>query len=109
MAHDQTIDANAVLLAVAARKVANYQRRSGEAGCRWAAMSGGARCVTRCSHRYSAPSAFPVSSMLMPMTRGNLDQSIERMRLTEGLPAIRKTFGCGLRAILAETKQAVMR
>ncbi len=47
--------------------------------------------------------------MLLPMHRGNLDRAVQRMRLTQGLAAIRKTFGAGLRAVLAETGDTVMR
>lgn len=47
--------------------------------------------------------------MLSPMQRGSLKHAIERMRLIQGLPVIRQTFGCGLRAILAETESVVMR
>lgn len=105
-----TISVDAVQLALVSRRIAAHQRRSDpSAGCRWAAMSAHLLDVGRCRQNRYAYRPVAVGSMLTPLSRGHLAISIERMRLTEGLPAIRKTFGCGLRAILAETGSAVMR
>lgn len=107
------ISAQAVRDALAANKIADYQRRTGRAeqAARWAAMSEHTEVLARCGARWrdTPPSCVHRASMLYPMDRGHLSRAIQRMNLTLGLKAIRKTFGCGLRAILAETESAVMR
>ncbi|WP_374587231.1 hypothetical protein [Ideonella dechloratans] len=108
---DHLIDAEHVRLSLVARRVAELQRRANPAaGCRWAAMSAHLHDISSCSQRRPAGMhALPRPSMLLPMHRGNLDRAVQRMRLTQGLAAIRKTFGAGLRAVLAETGDTVMR
>lgn len=110
---DTVISAQAVRDALAARKIADYQRRTGraDAACRWAAMSEHTEVLARCGARWrdTPPSCMHRASMLYPMDRGHLSRSIQRMNLTLGLKSIRKTFGCGLRAILAETESVVLR
>lgn len=43
-------------------------------------------------------------SFCQPMTRGHIATLIERVRWQRGLPEIRKTWGTGIRALLAEPK-----
>lgn len=110
---EHLIDAEHVRLALVARKVADSQRRIGRGAeaARWAVMSSHTEVLARCRQRWSSVPLATVEypSTLMPMNRGFLHSAIERMRLTQGLPAIRATFGCGLRAILAETHSSIMR
>lgn len=101
-----TIDASQVQLMLFARKIAKRQAD----GCRWAVMGEHVEVTRSCRTRYqAAPSVLRHRSLLTPMNRGCLDNAIERMRLTQGLPAIRRTFGCGLKAVLAETKRYTLR
>lgn len=110
---DHLIDAEHVRLALVARKIAQKQRQDGRGAeaARWAAMSAHTQVLARCRIRRGSvpPATVKHPSTLMPMNRGFLHSVIERMRLTQGLPSIRKTFGCGLRAILAETHSSIMR
>lgn len=43
-------------------------------------------------------------AMCQPMDRGHIATLIERVRWQRGLPEIRKTWGTGIRALLAEPK-----
>lgn len=75
---------------------------------RWAAMADHYWTQRRCSWRDNSSSTvihFPPTAG--PMARGNLHRAIERQRLTQGLPSIRKTFGTNLRALLAEPAHSV--
>jgi hypothetical protein len=107
MSTTTTIRADQVELMLFARRVAKRQSEP----CRWAVMGAHIATVNSCRRRQRLDERPLLArpSMLTPMNRGMLDRCIERMRLTQGLPAIRRTFGCGLRAILAETKSGVMR
>ncbi|MDO9032879.1 MAG: hypothetical protein Q7V09_20825 [Hydrogenophaga sp.] len=42
-----------------------------------------------------------------PMSRGHVAELIERTRLLHGLPEVRKTWGAGLRALLAEPRHVL--
>jgi hypothetical protein len=102
-----------VRLALVGRRIAEYQRDNGRAdeACRWAAMSTHTEVLAGCGSRFRTdpPTTFKHPSTMRPMDRGHLHRAIARMRMTQGLVAIRKTFGCGLRAILAETASTVLR
>lgn len=100
MSSTRHIDAEHVLLALVARR-ANPR-------CRWAAMADHEWTPRECRHRYYGPTpAQHRPPLLSPMARGHLHRAIERQRLTQGLPSIRKTFGAGLRALLAEPAHLV--
>lgn len=107
----QTIAAEQLKLCLVARRIAHHQRRAApEAGCRWAVIAAHLHDNTSCrQRRLPGTRPFSIPSMLSPMQRGSLKHAIERMRLIQGLPVIRQTFGCGLRAILEETESVVMR
>lgn len=101
MARSAHIDAGYLQLALVARRA--------NPTCRWAVYSDCILSTRNCQREASRFDKFlPGISLLAPMHRGELARAIERMRLFEGLPAIRKTFGIGLRAILAETKRCVL-
>lgn len=38
-----------------------------------------------------------------PLDRGHIAALIERVRVSHGLPEVRRTFGCGIRALRAES------
>lgn len=93
---DRIILADHVQLAIVARKANNR--------CRWAAMSSGRWTTRACSARGASrhDTVLNLAPMLCPMHRGNVARAIERQRLLQGLPSIRKTFGAGYKALLAE-------
>lgn len=97
------IKAEHVLLALVARKVANMQVAHGERGARWAAMSNGVNTQS-CDRRRGAY-RLPCPPLMLPMNHGDLLRTVERSRLQRGLPEVRRTWGCGLRALQAELAQ----
>lgn len=44
-----------------------------------------------------------------PMSRGNLDRTLERVRCEHGLPEVRRTWSAGLRAMKAELADGMLR
>jgi hypothetical protein len=38
------------------------------------------------------------------MDRGHISELFERVRLHHGIPEVRKTFGCGIKALRAEPR-----
>lgn len=96
------IKAEHVELALVARKIASLQVEGGKPAARWAAMSNGVS-TQDCSRR---PSAYrlPVPPLMMPMHRGQFDRLLERTRRAYGLDEVRRIWGCGLRALQAETR-----
>ena len=97
------IKAEHVLLALVARKIATQQVARGEAGARWAAMSNGAS--TQACDRRRGTYRLPTPPLMVPMHHGELAHVVERTRLTYGLAEVRRTWGCGLRAMLAEASR----
>lgn len=97
------INAEHLLLTLVARKIAARQTARGERACRWAAMSNGAS-TQRCDRRGSSY-RLPHPPLMTPMQRGDLQAAVERTRLVGGLAEVRRTWGCGLRAIQAEARQ----
>lgn len=86
------IDAGMVQLALVTRKM--------RLDSRWAAMS--AHTVTAdCRFRLSPSYRLPQQSVAQPMTRGNLDQVVRRVK-SQGRREVIATFGCGVRAITAD-------
>ena len=83
-------------------KLALIARKANPA-VRWAAMANSIWSARTCrgwkgAHdevRHQPPT-------LSPMLRGGLHAAIKRQRLAEGLASIRRTYGAGLRSLLAE-------
>lgn len=99
MASEHHIPAELVLLCIVARKANPRCRLAAVTGYTWSPS-----CSTRFGGNPPRP-RFP--PLLTPMQRGYLHRAIERQRLTQGLASIRKTFGVGLRAVLAEPAYVV--
>ena len=97
------IKAEHVLLALVSRKIAARQVADGQRGLRWAAMSNGH--YTPSCRPHVARFCHPRPPLLQPMERGNLRELVERTRWLRGLDEVRRTWGCGLRAMLAEAEQ----
>lgn len=103
MTATRVIKAEHVLLALVGRKIACYQLGNGRRGSRWAAMSNGISTQDcdrrRGAWRLSCPPLF------VPMNNGRMTAVVERTRLVGGLKEVRRTWGCGLRAIQAEVSK----
>lgn len=92
------ISAEHLQLALIARKVRPQTR--------WAALSNGAstrRCDTR-----SGPWHVKHGPLMAPMDRGNITRAVESIRMADGLDGVRRTFGCGIKALRVELASAVM-
>jgi hypothetical protein len=75
---------------------------------RFAAMSNSVASPS-CANRLRGDRwTLKVQPMLSPLMRGRMLEVVERTRLHHGLPEVRRTWGAGLRAMLAETRGAVM-
>lgn len=61
------------------------------------------RRAPRPSDKALAASSSRVSDV-GPMDRGHIAALFERVRVFHGLPEVRRTFGCGIRALRAESK-----
>lgn len=99
----RSINAEHLLLVLVARKIAARQAARGERACRWAAMSNGVS--TQHCNRRSSGYRLPHPPLMTPLQRGDLLAAVERTRLVGGLAEVRRTWGCGLRAIQAEARQ----
>lgn len=99
----RSINAEHLLLVLVTRKIAARQAARGERACRWAAMSNGAS-TQRCDRR-GGRYRLPHPPLMTPLQRGDLLAAVERTRLVGGLAEVRRTWGCGLRAIQAEARQ----
>jgi len=105
---EKSIPLNLVELALHSRKIAAVQRRADpSAGCRWAAMS--AHTATNECRRGARQFHYSVKPMMTPMFAGYLASVVERVRSTEGLQGVRRTWGMGYRAMKASTSSEVMR
>lgn len=94
------IKAEHVLLMLVARRA--------NPACGWAAMANHEWTPRECRRSDFGPTTVHARPpALTPMQRGGLHRAIRRQRLAEGLPSIRKTFGAGLRAVLAEPAHVV--
>ena len=60
------------------------------------------RHTPRPSEKARAASSGLVSDV-GPLDRGHIAALIERVRVSHGLPEVRRTFGCGIRALRAES------
>jgi hypothetical protein len=92
------INAEHLMLALVARRAVPARR--------WAALSDGATtnaCSQRCGH-YS----LRTPPLMVPMDRGGMHSVVERTRLLHGLPEVRRVWGTGLRAMLAETSGVIL-
>lgn len=99
----RTISANHVQLALVARR-----HGLGTGGTRWAAMSNGAR-DQGCTRRHgSSGYRLPHTSLLSPMDRGHITRVIDRVR-SQGRDEVRRTFGCGIRALLASVPSSILK
>lgn len=98
MSTTHRINAEHVLLTLVARKALKSRR--------WAAMSDGAH--TNSCGRRSGHYAVKHPPLMVPMTRGNMNNVVEHVRLMRGLPEVRKTWGAGYRAMLQETAGFVL-
>lgn len=56
------------------------------------------------TYRRGVPQRNLGASHLCGMWRGDMDRLVERLRLSHGLPELRRTWGAGLRALRAEFK-----
>ena len=90
--HTSTIDAGMVQLALVTRKM--------RLGSRWAAMSAHVHTAD-CRFRLAPSYRLPQQSVAQPMSRGNLDQVVRRVK-SQGRREVLVTFGCGVRAITAD-------
>ena len=97
------IKAEHVLLALVARKIGHFQMDNGRPASRWAAMSNGVN-TQDCDRRRGAW-RLNCPPLMLPMNHGSLTHAIDRTRLVGGLPEVRRTWGCGLRAIQAEVSK----
>ena len=98
MSTTHRINAEHVLLSLVARRALK--------GRRWAAMSDGAH-TNPCGASYGRFAAKH-PPLMVPMTRGRMNNVVEHVRLNWGLPEVRKTWGAGYRAMLEETAGFVL-
>ena len=95
------ISADHVLLLLVTRKMPSLQTR-------WAAMSNGT-ATPACGNRCRGDAwRLKFNPMLSPMQRGRMHDVVQRTRRQDGLPEVRRTWGAGLKAMLAETTGAVL-
>jgi hypothetical protein len=89
---------------------ARMRRRNGGRTCALAAMTAAPLLQPDCSHpnrlrlRDEAMRLAARPAMCSPMERGHVAALIARTRLYHGLDEVRKTWGSGLRALLAENR-----
>lgn len=62
------------------------------------------RRIPRPSDLAFAASSRKLTSDVGPMDRGHIAELFERVRLQHGISEVRKTFGCGIRALRAESR-----
>lgn len=99
----RTISAEHVQLALVARLYG-----LGTGGTRWAAMSNGA-ADQGCRYRYGRKGyRLPFGPLLSPMDRGHITRVIDRVR-SQGRDEVRRTFGCGIRALLASVPSSILK
>lgn len=76
---------------------------------RYAAMSNGLAHVRRCdTHGCQSTTSWRLPPLFVPMDRGNLTAVIDRVRVADGRDGVRKVFGVGIRALLAEVSGYIL-
>ena len=99
----RTISAEHLRLALVARR-----HDLGTGGTRWAAMSNGVR-DQGCRWLYAGSGyRLPHAPLLSPMDRGHITRVIDRVR-SQGRDEVRRTFGCGIRALMASVPSSVLK
>lgn len=100
-ANTRHISASYLQLALVARKI--------RPGTKWAVISNGVNTYG-CDPRI-APTSYrrPTPSLLTPLLPSVPARVVERVRLNYGLDEVRKTWGIGYRALLAEISPKVQR
>lgn len=92
---------------------AKMRRRNGGRTCALAAMTAAPLLQPDCSHpnrlrlRDEAMRLAARPAMCSPLDRGHIAALIARTRLLHGLGEVRKTWGAGLRALLAEDRYVI--
>lgn len=112
MADATFINAEYLKLTLVARRVTRFR----PAPCRWCVMGTRIMGATDCRAWWAAESrragnvnTFRAPSIMQPLCRGDILTAIERMRVVQGLPALKKAFGISIRALRAELSSSVMR
>lgn len=106
MTTQQTIPLAGVKLALMAAKLRRYSkgRTALLAACTprpWIEIDCH-RHTPRPSEKARAVTSGMVSDVVGPLDRGHIAALIERVRLYHGIPEVRRTFGCGIKALRAE-------
>lgn len=95
----RTITAEHLQLALVAHKALPQTR--------WAAMSNGAH--TQSCRAKAGQWRVKHGPLLVPMDRGYINRAVESVRMSDGLDGVRRTFGCGIKALRAELSTNIMR
>lgn len=103
----QTIKVSDLKFALAAHRL---RRFTGGGTCQVAAITAGTLIEVDCSSagrlrlRTDALRLGKSRVTVTPMTRGHIGDLIERTRVCHGLAEVRKTWGAGIKALLAEPR-----
>jgi hypothetical protein len=93
-----TISADHLAAVLAAHKLRRY---SAGQTCQLCALTAAPLVSVDC-HEGRKPLAVPHRALVSPMQRGRIHSLYTRTRLQHGLAEVRRTWGAGLRALLAE-------
>lgn len=103
----QTIKASDLKFALASYRLRRY---TGGETCQLAVLTAGPVLQADCSHRNRMFRCEDVQrhgkfkSIVTPLDRGHIGGLIERTRWQHGLAEVRKTWGVGIKALLAEPR-----
>lgn len=78
-------------------------------GTCWAAISNGVITPSCAEGRRGHSYGMAVPPMLTPLSRGRMQQLLERVRRTHGRQEVMRTWGAGMRALAAEFSTCVIR
>jgi hypothetical protein len=90
------------------RLVLQVTAHSPTAQCRWAAMTATVASPACADRARGHDWRLTLNPMCTPLMRGRMQSVVERTRLHHGLPEVRRTWGTGLRAMLAETQSGML-